>query len=108
MMPSAMAFRDSLPFSLSFLAMASWIPVLIISSVSDSDSSSPSVGRGVGLHVGVEEVAHVGLEGLDVQLLPRVLLDGGADVSVELDVFPRAEASVSEYPASVRFCAMSA
>jgi hypothetical protein len=39
--PSAMAFFDSLPFSLSFLAMASWMPVSMISSVSDISPSSP-------------------------------------------------------------------
>ena len=35
MMPSAMAFFESLPFSLSFLAMASWMPVSMISSTSE-------------------------------------------------------------------------
>jgi hypothetical protein len=33
MIPSAMAFRESFPFSLSFLAIASWMPVSTISSV---------------------------------------------------------------------------
>ena len=42
------------------------------------------VRRRVGLNVGVEQVAHVGLVGLDVQLLARVLFDGGAGVAVEL------------------------
>jgi hypothetical protein len=39
------------------------------------------VGARVGLDVGVDEVAHVRLVGLDVQLLARVLLDGGADLA---------------------------
>jgi hypothetical protein len=75
MMPSAIAFGESLPFWLSFLAMASWMPVLMISSVSDSEPRSPSSRRRVGLDVGVDEVAHVRLVGLDVQLFARVLLD---------------------------------
>ena len=37
----AMAFLDSFPFSLSFLAMASWMPVLMTSSVNDISPSSP-------------------------------------------------------------------
>ena len=86
MIPSAMAFLESLPFSFSFRAMASWMPVSMISSVSDSRAQLAQIGRRVGLDVGVEEVAHVRLVGLDVQLLARVLLDGGADVAVELDL----------------------
>ena len=46
MMVSAMAFFDSLPFSLSFLAMALWMPVSIISSVSDSSANSPNACAG--------------------------------------------------------------
>ena len=41
MIPSAMAFRDSLPFSFSFRAIASWMPVLMISSVSDISPNAP-------------------------------------------------------------------
>ena len=86
MIPSAMAFRESLPFSFSFLAMASWMPVLMISSVSDSSPRFAQVSGRIGLDVRVEEVPHVRLVGLDVQLLARVLLDRGADVAVELDL----------------------
>jgi hypothetical protein len=67
----------------------------MISSVSDISPSSPkSVGR-VGLDVGVDEVAHVRLVGLDVQLFARVLLDGGANLGVELDFLLQRAASAS-------------
>ena len=36
-MPSAMALRESLAFSFSLWAIASWIPVLMMTSESDSD-----------------------------------------------------------------------
>src|ERR1017187_5464963 len=58
MIPSAIAFFESLPFSFSFLAMASWIPVSMMSSVSDISPSSPRSAAGSGLNVRVEEVAH--------------------------------------------------
>ena len=86
MIPSAMAFRESLPFSLSLRAMASWMPVSMMSSVSGTWSRSPEVDGWIGLDVGIDQVPHVGLVGLDVQLLSRVLLDGRPDLAVELDV----------------------
>ena len=46
MIPSAMAFRESLPFSFSFRAMASWMPVSMISSVSDISLRSPRSAAG--------------------------------------------------------------
>ena len=87
MIPSAIALRESLPFSLSLRAIASWMPVSTISSVSDMFPQLAQVGRWIGLDVGVEEVAHVRLVGLDVQLLARVPLDRGAQIAVELDFF---------------------
>ena len=46
MIPSAMALRESLPFSLSLRAMASWMPVSTMSSVSDMSASSPRSAAG--------------------------------------------------------------
>ena len=84
MIPSAMAFFESLPFSFSFLAMASWMPVSTISSTSDSELQVTQIGGRIGLDVGIEEVAHVRLIGLDVQFLARVFFDGGSSIAVEL------------------------
>jgi hypothetical protein len=94
MMPSAMAFLRELALLVQLAAMASWMPVSTISSVSDSEPRLPSFS-GVGLDVGVDEVAHVRLVGLDVQLLARVLLDRRADVAVELDLLFAAQPSAS-------------
>jgi len=69
MMPSAMASCDSLPF-VEFLAMASWIPVSMISSVNESALECSRQICRIGLDVGVDEVAHIRLEWLDVQLSP--------------------------------------
>jgi hypothetical protein len=53
---SAMAFRESFPFSFNFLAMASWMPVSTIRL-----SEGTQIGGWVCLDVGVGEVAHVRL-----------------------------------------------
>jgi hypothetical protein len=51
-------------------------------------AEGPEAGRRIGLDIGVEEMAHVCLERLDVQLLARVPLDGRAQLVVELDLLP--------------------
>ena len=86
MIPSAMAFFESVPFSLSFLAMASWNPGLDDEFRQRHLAQLTQVNRRVGLNVRVEEVAHVRLVGLDVELLTRVLLDRRTDLAVELDL----------------------
>ncbi len=44
----------------------------------------PHVGRRIGLDVCIEQVSHIRFVRLDVEFLARVLLDGGADLAVEL------------------------
>ncbi len=46
MMPSAIAFLESVPFSLSLLAIVSWMPVWMMSSVREADANSPSAAAG--------------------------------------------------------------
>ena len=46
MMPSAIAFLESFPFSFNFRAMASWMPVSMISSVSESEFRLPRSAAG--------------------------------------------------------------
>jgi hypothetical protein len=41
-----MALRESLPFSLSLCAIASWMPVSMIASVSDKELRSPRSAAG--------------------------------------------------------------
>jgi len=84
MIPSAIAFLESFPFSLSFRAMASWIPVLMMSSVRDISPTHPDPPPDRP-ECSVDEVAHVRLIGLDIEFLPRVFLDGCPDLAVILD-----------------------
>ena len=84
MIPSAMAFRESFPFLVQLSRNGVMDAGLDDQLGERQRIQVAQIGSGVCLNVGIEEVAHVRLVGLDVQLLARMLFDRGAGVAVKL------------------------